>query len=704
MAENGIQYSTGNTLNFTTNNTTWATLTSGGTFQVSSISATTYSNIPSSGGGTFTGGTVSGATNFISGLTANTFSATTATIRRIIGGSGNTSSGIYNFIGGGTNHTMGSLSCNSSIVSGVKNTICGPSSFIGSGSGNTNNGTYSFIGAGCKNYTVGAGSFVGGGYNNFSTGNCTLVVGGDTNCTVLPYAAVVGGNLNIGCGVGSFIGNGYRNETYNNNGFIGNGFCNINTGSQYFPNSNSVIVGGQYNRTNSGYYGPGSNFIGAGDCNILTGSYSTISGGYKNNHGSGFYSFIGGGTLNTFSSIYDGDNQSSSIVGGYSNTIYRGQGSVIAGGSSNRICGGFAGSTYICSSFIGAGYCNMITLGTLNIHYGSSIAGGGLNCISVCNGFIGGGGCNIISGITGEYSTISGGYKNTVGCNYSFIGSGRSNRITTQYSGILGGSGNTVSGAYSFAAGCGLNAVSARTFYANNIIVSGTSTSQSTSTAFDFYSSQSSGDEGGELRLNKPATNSTISGVTTIDMFQNKLRFFESGGSSRGAFIDLTRTSSGVGTNLIVPRISSGVDSSGNTTTGAFTIVSSVVVSANTFTTGDTVSFKVRMRKSATNGTVNYRISSNTTLNLTGSQTVGVFNAGATIIYGELERTLIVKGATSEVFNTSITNVQSDVTTSTSSVSSLSIDWTVDQYIMFNINQSSASDTTTISYYSIRKI
>ena len=41
MAENGIQYSTGNTLNFTTNGTTWATLTSGGTFQVNSISATT---------------------------------------------------------------------------------------------------------------------------------------------------------------------------------------------------------------------------------------------------------------------------------------------------------------------------------------------------------------------------------------------------------------------------------------------------------------------------------------------------------------------------------------------------------------------------------------------------------------------------------------------------------------------------------------
>ena len=154
----------------------------------------------------------------------------------------------------------------------------------------------------------------------------------------------------------------------------------------------------------------------------------------------------------------------------------------------------------------------------------------------------------------------------------------------------------------------------------------------------------------------------------------------------------------------IVTKISSGVDSSGNTTAGAFTVLSSVIVLANTFTTGDVVSFKVRMRKSGTNGTVNYRISTNTTLSLTGSQTIGVFNAGTTIVYGELGRTLIIKGATSEVFNTSITNVQSDVTTSTSSVSSVSVDWTVNQYIMFNINQASALDTTNISYYSINKI
>jgi hypothetical protein len=60
-----------------------------------------------------------------------------------------------------------------------------------------------------------------------------------------------------------------------------------------------------------------------------------------------------------------------------------------------------------------------------------------------------------------------------------------------------------------------------------------------------------SGDEGGEMLLNKPVTNTSIAGSgVTIDIYQNKLRFFEQGGSARGAYIDITDQSNGVGTNL----------------------------------------------------------------------------------------------------------------------------------------------------------
>ena len=62
----------------------------------------------------------------------------------------------------------------------------------------------------------------------------------------------------------------------------------------------------------------------------------------------------------------------------------------------------------------------------------------------------------------------------------------------------------------------------------------------------------SSGDEGGEILLAKPASNVTYSGTgITIDAYQNKLRIFEQGGSARGVYIDLTAANAGVGTNLL---------------------------------------------------------------------------------------------------------------------------------------------------------
>lgn len=63
-------------------------------------------------------------------------------------------------------------------------------------------------------------------------------------------------------------------------------------------------------------------------------------------------------------------------------------------------------------------------------------------------------------------------------------------------------------------------------------------------------STASAGDEGGEIFLNKSVTNTTINGGVTIDVFQNKLRFFEQGGSARGFYIDMTAGGAGVATNL----------------------------------------------------------------------------------------------------------------------------------------------------------
>jgi hypothetical protein len=63
----------------------------------------------------------------------------------------------------------------------------------------------------------------------------------------------------------------------------------------------------------------------------------------------------------------------------------------------------------------------------------------------------------------------------------------------------------------------------------------------------------SSGDEGGEIFLAQAQSNTTLSGGITVDSYQNKIRFFEQGGSARGAYIDLTECVGGAGTNLLNP-------------------------------------------------------------------------------------------------------------------------------------------------------
>ena len=83
---------------------------------------------------------------------------------------------------------------------------------------------------------------------------------------------------------------------------------------------------------------------------------------------------------------------------------------------------------------------------------------------------------------------------------------------------------------------------------------SGLTYDKSTGTLNSQYivSTNSQGDEGGEILLAKAVTNTTLVGTgVTIDVYQNKLRFFEQGGTARGAYIDLTTASAGVGTNLL---------------------------------------------------------------------------------------------------------------------------------------------------------
>jgi len=70
----------------------------------------------------------------------------------------------------------------------------------------------------------------------------------------------------------------------------------------------------------------------------------------------------------------------------------------------------------------------------------------------------------------------------------------------------------------------------------------------------EISSLQSSGDEGGQFNLALAATNQSLSGSVAIDIYQNKFRIYETGGTNRGVYIDMANSAAtGVGTDLTAP-------------------------------------------------------------------------------------------------------------------------------------------------------
>jgi hypothetical protein len=197
--------------------------------------------------------------------------------------------------------------------------------------------------------------------------------------------------------------------------------------------------------------------------NLIVSHFGTIAGGAGNNIemwqqyavvGGGFSNRIGTSGANTQSAY-------STIGGGCSNQIFS-PGGVIGGGIQNRISFNQAERFEFCH-VIGGGFNNRIgsdvgyaTIGggrgNVAAGWDSTIAGGRDNFIS-WNGSIFG---DAIGGGNGNYILSGGGY--------SVISGGRSNRVTGTYSSIPGGFRNTAEQSFTLAAGHRAQAVHSGSF------------------------------------------------------------------------------------------------------------------------------------------------------------------------------------------------------------------------------------------------
>jgi hypothetical protein len=132
-------------------------------------------------------------------------------------------------------------------------------------------------------------------------------------------------------------------------------------------------------------------------------------------------------------------------------------------------------------------------------------------------------------------------------------------------------------------------------------------------------STNSSGDEGGEIFLSNAATNTTLTGGITIDVWQNRLRFFEQGGSNRGYYLDISAGENSVGTNLV----SAGGGGSGTVTS----ITAASPLTGGTITSSGTIGINA----SSTN-TANYVVQRDASGNFAANQITAVsqkFGTGA---------------------------------------------------------------------------
>ncbi|CAB5214297.1 Collagen triple helix repeat, partial [uncultured Caudovirales phage] len=120
--------------------------------------------------------------------------------------------------------------------------------------------------------------------------------------------------------------------------------------------------------------------------------------------------------------------------------------------------------------------------------------------------------------------------------------------------------------------------------FSGNTEVTGTlvTTGDITSSGGALVSNASAGNEGGEIRLALAQSGQTLTGSITFDVFNNKVRLFETAGTNRGGYWDISTLAAGVGTNLAAGGGGSAFPFTGSAViTGSLAITGSVVGAVN---------------------------------------------------------------------------------------------------------------------------
>jgi hypothetical protein len=135
------------------------------------------------------------------------------------------------------------------------------------------------------------------------------------------------------------------------------------------------------------------------------------------------------------------------------------------------------------------------------------------------------------------------------------------------------------------------------------------------------------------------------------------------------------------------------------------TKVVGVLIPANTITVGAIVEIKARMTKPAGNGLMTLRVYANTADSIVSPAPTLLMTAASNNVnqnYTGIDRTALIKSSTVTQTASATSSVLTDASTFQGVVTNSNVDWTVNQYIIFAIQNGSAADATTLSYYEIQ--
>lgn len=129
------------------------------------------------------------------------------------------------------------------------------------------------------------------------------------------------------------------------------------------------------------------------------------------------------------------------------------------------------------------------------------------------------------------------------------------------------------------------------------------------------------------------------------------------------------------------------------------TLLTSVLVPANTFAAGDVVMMESMVSKSASLGTYIMRFYWNTTSSLSGAILIGLSaTLGTTVRSQVLQRQVLIRVSNGSGLGSMVSNTSTAINTDTAvtaAPSTLAINWTIDGYLIVSASHTSASETVT---------